>query len=170
MRKLLLSIVAVLFVAVSSAFAQEQKWAIGLNFGYGTDVEKPFIGVRGQYGINEAFDIAANFNYYFKETYEEYGSSVDLKCWDINADLHWNVLHGENYRLYPLAGLTYMRAKASADGEGVTVSASDGEFGVNLGVGGAYDISSNFAIGVELKYQIIEGGQFVPLATVMYRF
>lgn len=170
MRKLLLSIVAVFFVTVFTAFSQEQRWAIGLNLGYGTDIEKPFIGVRGQYGINEAFDIAANFNYYFKESYEEYGSSMDLKYWDLNADLHWNVLRGENFRLYPFAGLTYMRAVASTESEGVTVSASDGEFGMNLGVGGAYDISSNFAIGVELKYQIIDSGQFVPLATVMYRF
>lgn len=170
MRKLFLSIVAVLFVAVSSVFAQEQKWAVGLNIGYGTDVEKPFIGARAQYGINEAFDIAASFNYYFKDTYEDYGSSVDLKCWDINADLHWNVFRGESFKVYPFVGLTYLRAKASADGDGFTVSASDGEFGANLGVGGVYDISYNFAVGVELKYQIIEGGQFVPLATVMYRF
>lgn len=170
MKKLFLSIVTMLFVVVSSAFAQEQKWAVGLNIGYGTDVEKPFIGFRGQYGINDAFDVAASFNYYFKDTYKEYDTEVDLKCWDINADLHWNVLNGDNFKVYPFVGLTYMRAIASVDSEGVSLSASDGKFGANLGVGGAYDISSNIAIGVELKYQIIEGGQFVPLATIMYKF
>lgn len=170
MKKLFFSIVALLFVVVSSAFAQEQKWAVGLNVGYGTDVENPFIGVRGQYGINEAFDVAANFNYYFKDTYEEDGVDVDYKYWDINADLHWNILRGENFKVYPFVGLTYMRVKASADGGGMTISASDGKFGANFGVGGAYDISSNFAVGVELKYQVIDGGQFVPLATIMYKF
>ena len=154
------------FISVAS-FAQSGPWSIGLNIGYGTDVEKPFLGGKIMYGINESFDVAGSFNYYFKDSYDfGYGDELTMKWWDINADVHWNVFKGTSYKLYPLAGLTYMQVKLS-DGED---SDSDGKFGVNLGVGGQYDFTDNFAVGVELKAQIIDGTQFVPMATLMYKF
>lgn len=119
------------------------------------------------YGINDAFDVAGSFNYYFKDKYDfGYGDDFTMKWWDINADVHWNAFRGEKYKLYPLAGLTFMQAKASSGG----VSDSDGKFGVNLGIGGSYDFTSHFAVGVELKAQIISGTQFVPMASFMYKF
>ena len=45
-----------------------------------------------------------------------------------------------------------------------------GKFGANLGIGGQLNLGSNWAVGVEAKYQIVDGGQFVPMASAMYRF
>lgn len=158
--------VAMAFISVAG-FAQSGSWSVGLNFGYGTDISKPFLGGRVMYGINDAFDVAGSFNYYFKDKYDfGYGDDFTMKWWDINADVHWNAFRGEKYKLYPLAGLTFMQAKASSGG----VSDSDGKFGVNLGIGGSYDFTSHFAVGVELKAQIISGTQFVPMASFMYKF
>lgn len=165
MKKLLMA-VAMTFISVAG-FAQSGSWSVGLNFGYGTDISKPFLGGRVMYGINDAFDVAGSFNYYFKDKYDfGYGDDFTMKWWDINADVHWNAFRGEKYKLYPLAGLTFMQAKASSGG----VSDSDGKFGVNLGIGGSYDFTSHFAVGVELKAQIISGTQFVPMASFMYKF
>ncbi|MCU6771757.1 Uncharacterised protein [uncultured Bacteroides sp.] len=165
MKKLLMA-VAMAFISVAG-FAQSGSWSVGLNFGYGTDISKPFLGGRVMYGINDAFDVAGSFNYYFKDKYDfGYGDDFTMKWWDINADVHWNAFRGEKYKLYPLAGLTFMQAKASSGG----VSDSDGKFGVNLGIGGSYDFTSHFAVGVELKAQIISGTQFVPMASFMYKF
>lgn len=161
MKKLFMAIAAA-FISVAS-FAQSGSWSVGLNIGYGTDIQKPFLGGRVMYGINDAFDVAGSFNYYFKD---KYGEDLTMKWWDINADVHWNAFRGEKYKLYPLAGLTYMQAKASYEG----ISDSDGKFGVNLGIGGSYDFTDNFAVGVELKAQIINGTQFVPMASLMYKF
>ena len=137
--------VAMAFISVAG-FAQSGSWSVGLNFGYGTDI---------------------SINYYFKDKYDfGYGDDFTMKWWDINADVHWNAFRGEKYKLYPLAGLTFMQAKASSGG----VSDSDGKFGVNLGIGGSYDFTSHFAVGVELKAQIISGTQFVPMASFMYKF
>ena len=158
--------VAMAFISVAG-FAQSGSWSVGLNFGYGTDISKPFLGGRVMYGINDAFDVAGSFNYYFKDKYDfGYGDDFTMKWWDINADVHWNAFRGEKHKLYPLAGLTFMQAKASSGG----VSDSDGKFGVNLGIGGSYDFTSHFAVGVELKAQIISGTQFVPMASFMYKF
>lgn len=163
-------VIAMCFIASVATFAQDNKWGVGLNIGYGTDIAKPFLGVKGHYDLTEAFTVAASFNHYFKDSMEEMGVEVDLKCWDINADVHWNVIHGEKFKFYPLVGLTYLHAKASAEESGVTVSASDGKFGANVGVGLQFNLGSNWGIGVEAKYQIIDGAQFVPMATIMYRF
>ena len=165
MKKLFMA-VAMAFISVAG-FAQSGSWSVGLNFGYGTDISKPFLGGRVMYGINDAFDVAGSFNYYFKDKYDVgYGEDITLRCWDINADVHWNAFRGDKYKLYPLAGLTYLQAKASYEG----ISSSDGRFGVNLGIGGSYDFTENFAVGVELKAQIIDGTQFVPMASFMYKF
>lgn len=173
--KKLFFVFVMLCVAAVTGVAQEAKWGVGINVGYGTDVSKAFLGARGQYDITEAFTVAASFNHYFKETvdlgsYDAPGFEGSLKCWDINADLHWNVYHNDVFKFYPLVGLTYLHAKGSVEAEGVTISNSDGKFGVNIGVGVQFDFAANWAVGVEAKYQIIDGSQFVPMASLMYRF
>ena len=135
MKKLFMAVVAA-FISLAS-FAQSGSWSVGLNFGYGTDISKPFLGGRVMYGINDAFDVAGSFNYYFKDKYDVgYGEDITFRYWDINADVHWNAFRGDKYKLYP----------------------------------GSYDFTENFAVGVELKAQIIDGTQFVPMASFMYKF
>ena len=56
MKKLFMAVVAA-FISLAS-FAQSGSWSVGLNFGYGTDISKPFLGGRVMYGINDAFDVA----------------------------------------------------------------------------------------------------------------
>ena len=83
------------------------------------------------------------------------------------VDVHWNVLRGESYKVYPLVGLTYLHGKASYEGE----SESDSWIGANVGVGAQLNFGTNWCVGIEAKYQIVdEVGQFVPMATIMYRF
>ena len=169
MKKSLLIIV--MSLAVITGFAQENKWNAGLVLGYGTELSKASIGARVIYDVIDPISIAGSFNYYFKESYEDEYSKIDTKWWDINVDFHWNVLRGESYKVYPLVGLTYLHVKQSGSNDmGIEDSGSDGKFGANLGVGGQYNFSEHFAAAVEAKYQIIDGGQFVPALSVMYRF
>lgn len=176
MRKLFL-LVFMTFIS-SLAFAQSGKLGIGVNIGYGaaSDLKKPSIGIKANYDITKLLTIAPSFNYYFqkKESYDNI--EAKLKVWDLNCDVHFNLLHKENFRLYPLAGISYLHAKATAstsiqdygDFEG---SASDGKVGANLGVGAQFKIASHFVIAPEVKYQIISDlNQLVPSVAVMYKF
>lgn len=168
-------VIALFCLASIAAFAQDNKWGVGLNIGYGTDVSTAFLGAKAEYNINEAFTVAASFNHYFKKTidgedYNAPGAEADLKCWDLNLDFHWNVYRSDLIKFYPLIGLTYLHAKATNEMSNITVSASDGKFGANIGAGVRFDIAANWAIAAEAKYQIIDGSQFVPMATIMYRF
>ena len=161
MKKLFLTMMMCL-LACGAAWAQQGKWNIGLNLGYGTDISKAFLGGRVMYEIDDRFDVVGSFNRYFKESVGE----VDVKYWDINADFHWNAIQRDLFNFYPLVGLTYLHGKASYAGE----SEGDGRFGVNLGVGIMFNINEHWAAGAEAKYQIIDGSQFVPMASAMYRF
>lgn len=180
MKKLCLVII---MAAISSvAFAQSSKWAAGINIGYGSEISKPSFGIKAMYDINKAFSVASSFNYYLKQTeeYSEGGATAEAsaKYWDINCDLHWNLLSKENLKIYPLLGITYLHCKidGSVSGGGVDIEVEDayseGEIGANIGVGTQFNIASHWAAGLEVKYQIISDGdsQFVPALSLMYRF
>lgn len=167
-KNFLLAIMVLLSV---TAYAQSEKFAVGLNIGYGAEVKKLSIGVKANYDINKMFAIAPSFNYYFqdKESYD--GMEAKLNVWDLNCDLHFNVIRKESFKLYPLAGITYMHPKVTVSYEGQEESASDGKVGANLGVGAQFAIASRFVIAPEVKYQIISDyNQFVASVALMYKF
>lgn len=156
MKKLFLAITLCLLTAVG-AQAQEGKWGVGLNLGYGTRVLDGvgFLGGRVLYDIDPRFDVVGSFNRYFKR----YGA----KAWDIHADFHWNVYRHSLFEVYPLVGLAYLHGKDAFDNK-------EGWFGVNLGGGILFNITEHWKIGGEIKGQIMSYSQFVPLITAMYRF
>lgn len=171
MKKVFLA--TVLAVTSVAAFAQDGKLSVGLNVGYGSasDLEQLSFGVRASYDITEAIAIVPSFNYYLPKTETMEGCDLKLNVWDINCDFHYNALNKENFKLYPLAGITYMHAKATVEGYGASADESNGKLGVNLGVGAQFNISPNLAIHPELKYQIIdETNQLVPSVALMYKF
>ncbi len=155
MKKLFLAIVVCL-LGVVGAQAQEGKWGVGLNLGYGTNVlgGQGFLGGRVLYDIDPRFDVVGSFNRYFKEH--------GVKMWDVNADFHWNVYRQELFEVYPLVGLTLLHGKAG--------SYKDNWFGVNLGAGIMFNINDRWKIGAEMKGQIMSDSQFVPMISAMYRF
>jgi len=160
MKKFLL-VVAMAFIA-SVSFAQSGKWAAGVNLGYGSDISKPSIGAKILYDISDQFTIAPSFNYYFQKKEE----GVKLNFWDLNCDLHWNVVSKDNFKLYPLAGVTYLHGKGSYE----DISSSDSWFGANIGIGAQLNLGGNWAAAAEVKYQIVDSSQLVPSLSLMYRF
>ncbi len=155
MKKFFVTLLVCLMTS-AALWAQDSKWGVGLNLGYGTGISKGFLGGRVLYDIDDRFDVVGSFNHYFKKG--------ELKSWDINADFHWNVYHHELFEVYPLVGLTFYHEKIGV------IDYSDLFFGVNIGAGIMFDITENWKIGAEMKGQIMSGSQFVPLVTAMYRF
>ena len=155
MKKFFVTLLVCLMTS-AALWAQDSKWGIGLNLGYGTKASQAFLGGRVLYDIDDRFDVVGSFNHYFKDG--------ELKSWDINADFHWNVYHNEYFEVYPLAGLTLLHQKIGV------VGYKDSFFGVNIGAGIMFNITDAWKIGVEMKGQIMSDSQFVPLVTAMYRF
>ena len=109
----------------------------------------------------------------------------------MNADAHYLFNIGNNAKIYPLAGLTYMRVSidsnsfakelgsAISDITGQDVnkslpqvgSSSDGKFGVNLGGGIQYALTESLLLNAEVKFQIVKNyNQAVLSAGIAYAF
>lgn len=155
MKKFFVTMLMCLMVS-AALWAQDGKWGVGLNLGYGTGISKGLLGGRVLYDIDDRFDVVGSFNRYFKKG--------EWKCWDINADFHWNVYHHELFEVYPLVGISFYHEKFSP------LDYNELFFGVNLGAGIMFDITENWKIGAEMRGQIMSNSQFVPLVTAMYRF
>lgn len=152
----------VAFVSISAS-AQQGKTALGLNLSYGTDHKAIGIGAKGQYGLTDALRAEASFDYFLKKE--------GLSMWDINVNLHYLFSVTEQFKVYPLAGVTFtnwtadfgdwddedMHAKTRANGEDYDddYSSSTSKFGFNVGLGLQYDLTEKLSINLEGKYQII---------------
>ena len=160
----------------SRASSDDSRGAIGVNVTYGTEVGSVGFGVKGQYRFIDQFRGEAAFEYFLKKD--------NVSAWDVNVNLHYLIPVANNLKVYPLAGVTYMRIiydygtdvnNGLSDlsdwerfynayyggGSSSSVSdssTSDGHFGANLGAGIEYDLSDSWKIGFETKYQIIGKG------------
>ena len=172
MRKLFLT--AVIALLSIGAYAQKGQAYLGGQLAYPTDIESLGIGVKGGYGITDAIRAQATFDYFLKKD--------NVSCWDLNLDVHYLFPLGNNIKVYPLAGLTYLRS--SVDGVTQTVntpagsvtvgsneSYSDGDLGLNLGGGFQYDLTDKLVLNAEVKFQIIKNtNQGVISAGLAYKF
>jgi outer membrane protein X len=143
MKKLFV-LFSMMFVFMSSAFAQKGIQAAGVQLSYGTEISSIGIGVKYQYNITDNIRLEPSINYFFEND--------GLDMFDINANAHYIFPMASNVRVYPLAGFSFSKWSANA-GDGWEVSTS--KFGVNLGGGAEFDISDNLMMNFELKYQLI---------------
>lgn len=141
MKKLfvLLSFIA---LGLSAAYAQQGKQAIGLQFGYGTEIENFSIGAKYQYNITDPIRLEGAFNYFF----EDHG----LNLWDLNVNVQYMFPLASKFNVYPLAGVTLTHWSAD------DIDWDKNYVGVNLGAGMQYDITSNLAFQLDFKYQLIK--------------
>lgn len=180
MKKLLM-IVSFIALGIVTAFAQKGEKAIGINLGYGSEVSNVGLGAKFRYGITDAIRTEASFDYFFKKD--------GLSMWDINLNAHYLFHLSDKLNVYPLAGLTYTNWKMAGydidlgnfEGFGndwgdyvedsTDESSKSGKFGVNLGAGIEYGLTSNLSIGFEVKYQLIaDFNQAVLGIGVAYKF
>ena len=172
MRKLFLT--AVIALLSIGAYAQKGQTYLGGQLAYPTEIESLGIGVKGGYEITDAIRAQATFDYFLKKN--------NVSWWDLNLDVHYLFPLGNNIKVYPLAGLTYLRG--SVDGFTQTVntpdgtvtvgsneSYSDGNLGLNLGGGFQYDLTDKLVLNAEVKFQIIKNtNQGVISAGLAYKF
>lgn len=174
MKKIMILFVAVMCMAATTQIQAQEKgdMAAGVQFAYGTgdSFSNIGLGVKFQWNVIDRLRLEPSFNYFFEKDM--------IGMWDFSANVHYQIPLGGMVDIYPLAGLGIMGVSVDVPsfdlgGYGTVDggSASDSEFGLNLGVGADFKLSDIWGISVEAKYKI--GGEWSRLiiaAGVTYKF
>ena len=157
MRRILLLMVAVLCITVASA-QEKGETAVGAQVVYGSGDGLSNIG------------IGASFTYFLKKD--------NINMWNAGVNVHYLFPVADAITLYPVAGAGIWGIKVSVPemdlgeyGNYGGGSASNSEFGFNIGAGADFNLSEKFVINAELKYKV--GGDSSRLlisAGVAYKF
>ncbi len=69
-----------MFVMLSSTYAQKGRQAIGFGLSYGTEIESAGLGIKYQYNITNPLRIEPSFNYFFEND--------NVSMLDLNVNFH----------------------------------------------------------------------------------
>ena len=144
MKKLVIFF-SMMFFIMSNAFAQKGIQAAGVHLAYGTEISSLGLGVKYQYNITDNIRLEPSINYFFEN------DGTDM--FDFNATAHYLFPMASNVRIYPLAGLTFARWAWDLGHEGAEITKS--KFGMNFGGGAEFDLSNEFMMNFEVKYQLV---------------
>lgn len=162
-----------IFSLQTHLMAQNEKGDIkvggGLIFGSGVgegDLDNSIgINAGGYYSFDEKIRAGANFKFYFPD--KEGGAK--LTVWELNFNGNYIFVEDEGKRAYGLAGINITSVNFDFDGNDFFGggSASDSEFGLNLGIGGEYDVNFG-SLYAEIKYIVSDADQLVIGAGVRF--
>lgn len=165
MKKFILAS-ALLAVGSTAAFAQHAgQFGIGVNMGVQPVIEGKnsptnfLLGGRLQYSATNLIRLALDLNGGFAD------QNVSTFTATANADFMIPLASG--FYLYPTAGLGIGNLHTSIG----NFSDNATRFVFNIGIGGEYEFSKNWAAGLEFKYQYMKDYGALPVfLNVSYKF
>ncbi|MCG8894600.1 hypothetical protein G1K73_12705 [Tenacibaculum finnmarkense] len=182
MKSIKITIILLFITTITTA-----QIKIGGKLSYGSEIESLGIGAKGVYELDETFSISGELNYFFGskssmsntiQGFDFGNSEFKNSLVTLNTDLHYNfnIPSMDAFSLYGIGGLnfSFFSAKTEINSDfdvpGFPNSASANEtfIGLNLGIGGAYPVSTNLDIISELKYVISDLNQIIFSAGIVY--
>ena len=153
-------LLAFVMVGFGGAYAQEAgDKAAGVNLVYGTGnlFSSMGIGAKFQYNVTKPVRGEVSFTCFWK--------NLAMSFWDVSVDAHYLFAVTEKINLYPIAGFGVMGLTDSngqmidLGGGTLILNKNDGSysqamFGVNLGGGAEYKLTSQFYLNAGIKYRI----------------
>lgn len=146
------------------------NFGIGIKYGYMASDNLRF-EASGMYYFKNGAESVDYFKGYSKQDMEDYISGKSTDWFDINLNAHYLFNVADQVSIYPIFGFAFMKGKTSFDwkeqasqeayvpeGQNYKTGYSDNHFrfGVNLGFGGQYEITEDFAVTLEAKYKLIK--------------
>ena len=138
MKKLMM-IAAMMLMSVG-AFAQDGKFAVGVDFNYLIDSDNSRMapGVKVQYEFIEDFRAEVNFKYYPKK--------YSVSNWNVNANIQYVIPVTDMFRVYPLVTFGVLGSSPEY-GEGSSAFVFGG------GAGAEYFLTENVKVYLDAIYQ-----------------
>lgn len=117
------------------------------------------LGGRIQYSATDLIRLAVDLNGGFEDK--------NWSTFTATANINFMIPVAGSFYLYPLAGLGYGNLHFGYEG----ISENLSRFVFNVGIGGEYEFSRNFAAGLEFKYQYMKDwGRLPVLVNLSYKF
>ncbi|RKE03641.1 outer membrane beta-barrel protein [Marinifilum flexuosum] len=178
-NRLVLIIVTVLAVCFSfNSKAQDSKVMVGAGLGYATDISNLGIFAKGVYMVNDTWEIAPSFTYYFKKDYTNWSSL------DFNGQYVFSA--NEKNSFYAIGGLnlTFWKVKLESSDFGVDdeylegvgdlisseLESNGSDVGVNIGVGSRFALSDKMYFNADIKYTL-GGANYLSMGVgILYNF
>ncbi len=152
----------------------QAQTTIGGGVAYGTEIESIGIDLTGQYFFSDNLAGEVSFTYYFPK---DYGfDDFQIKWYEINANV--NYYFGEadgSFKPYGIGGLNMAFVSVPTfnygnifTGGGEIETATNSEFGLNIGAGADFDMDSNITPFAQIKYVIGNANQLQILAGIRF--
>ena len=146
---------------------------------FGSEIETVGITLGSEFFVSKKVSIAPDFIFYFpnKESRVSGGNQIETKTtlWELNGNVHYYFVDKSNIGFYGVGGLNYSHVgyeyKRTDVDSGIIESqfdGSDGEIGLNFGVGANFPIRHNFTPFTELKYVAASTDQLVISAGLKF--
>ncbi|MFA7419343.1 MAG: outer membrane beta-barrel protein [Melioribacteraceae bacterium] len=158
MKNTILSIIAILFLAVGISSAQGIKVGGGLS--YGSEISSIGLRADGVYSINKDISVGLTGTYYLPKN--------DLSWFVVDANAQYNFVKESDLTVYALAGLNMTMWNLSIDmGMFGKIETSGTDTGVNLGAGARKKMGKFELLG-EVKYVASGAGFFSLGAGILF--
>ncbi|MBI3124942.1 MAG: hypothetical protein HYZ10_11120 [Ignavibacteriales bacterium] len=159
MKNTILSIVAILFLAVGISSAQGIKVGGGLS--YGSEISSIGLRADGVYSINADWSVGLTGTYYLPKN--------DLSWFVIDANAQYNFVKQSDLTVYALAGLnmTMWNLDFPENSYGFDFDTSGTDTGVNIGAGARKKLGKLELLG-EIKYVASGAGFFSLGAGILF--
>jgi opacity protein-like surface antigen len=166
-----IAIISVFALSTNQFQAQESEILVGVGVGYATEINSAAIFAKGVYKINDTWEGSLGVNYFFPKGEGDF----EIKWMSFDLDAHYVFSTKDNFDIYGIAGVNIMRVTVpgfdySYDEEEMSSSSiSSTDTGINLGLGGRYQLSDKlFGLG-EAKYAVNSGGYLQVSLGVLFQ-
>jgi Opacity protein and related surface antigens len=154
MKKLTLKLLLITLFSLSFVnYADAQfrgRQALGFNFVIGTnnDYTNFGLGFKYQWEFVDNMRFEPNVTFFLKNDYRS--------AFDFTINYHYLFpLADSRFKLYPIAGLGFTRAKMDAEIHGERYEGSDTGVAFNFGGGAEFNVTSELALCFEYKYRFV---------------
>ena len=161
MKKLFVVVIALLLVG--SFQETKAQFSVGAGLGYATDISSLGISANVGYEIDDTWAATGSYTHFLEKDY------IKWSAIDFNANYNLNEI--ENFgKLYAIGGINITTIKWDAPGftELLGGSASDSNFGLNIGAGLKVDLSEKMILAPEMTYTIGNTGYLRIGAKLMF--
>jgi len=148
---LMKKIISAVLITVALCSTSEAQVRVGPFLGYGQNLGLWGLGAYTELVFNDRLTVSPNFTQYFPKDLD---NTPKRTVWELNANLNYYVINGEVGYLYGLAGLNFTHIKVRTRTVLTDEVDSEGNVGLNAGIGSMVRITDTLFPFAEAKYTV----------------